>query len=55
MPSAGSFSREGHAAVVNVFSIMLGSQAIWSMAHCASRRMALPRNGPIKTPFPSKS
>ena len=29
---------------------MLGSQAIWSMAHCASRRMALPWNGPIKTP-----
>ena len=31
-------------------SIMLGSQAIWSMAHCTSRRMALPWNGPIKTP-----
>ena len=29
---------------------MLGSQAIWSMSHCASRRMALSWNGPIKTP-----
>jgi hypothetical protein len=35
-------------------SIMLGSQALWSMAHCASRRMAL-RGRARSRHLPSKS